>query len=568
MPPRTLDTAREDYNHHHFTSEQSLLNHYPAQSHHVCQPEHRYYRHPYVRHTPYAAPPPPPPIPCHPQVSPLKSLQSQVQSPSSLSQMQNQNQGHGMRGVGGDGKNQRIRKSAFAPAPASKPSSGRYQPSRGAQRDAKHSQRMHLQVQRSYADKKAKEKENKNKEAKARPVAVDSSEPKTEDGQPKTFPTYTTHAPPPPHPFPLSPPIQGLDLEVIRREQRCAAVEEARRKLMERVKMEEEKQRAALKKITNIQLQVFVHARETRCQWGECEAILNSWAVLEKHISQSHFHSDRTYPKKVVNGVRRLQCLWKDNGECQETFKTRNELHQHVLVLHMKSVSARCPFDGCEYTGHDFNQLMWHIDSTHSTAIPDDLIPGLIHFRPPHSSSSPSLTHPLPSDLLPSIQSLSQTVALPSYEAPGNRMKKWVSRRCRSGKRPRIQVGSAGYEVRKGAQMAIKLCTENVRRMRLGLPPASEEEANGEAKKEVKEAKKEAAKEAGVAISKPQSGGLIVIVSDQDLTPFTSVNPSQNSSPLNKHRQSKTSLVISPFISLSSDSDQAAMSDDFVNSAI
>lgn len=166
-----------------------------------------------------------------------------------------------MRGVGGDGKKQRIRKSAFAPAPAFKPSSGRYQPSRGAQRDAKHSQRMHLQVQRSYADKKAKEKENKNKEAKARPVAVDSSEPKTEDGQPKTLPTYTTHAPPPPHPFPLSPPIQGLDLEVIRREQRCAAVEEARRKLMERVKMEEEKQRAALKKITNIQLQVFVHAR-------------------------------------------------------------------------------------------------------------------------------------------------------------------------------------------------------------------------------------------------------------------------------------------------------------------
>lgn len=167
-----------------------------------------------------------------------------------------------MRGVGGNGKNQRIRKSAFAPAPASKPSSGRYQPSRGAQRDAKHSQRMHLQVQRSHADRKAKAKESKNEKAKtiARPVAVNSSEPKTEDGQPKTLLTYTTLAHPPPHPFPLSPPIQGLDLEVIRREQRCA-IEEARRELMERVKMEEEKQRAALKKITNIHLQVFVHAR-------------------------------------------------------------------------------------------------------------------------------------------------------------------------------------------------------------------------------------------------------------------------------------------------------------------
>ncbi|KIR78784.1 hypothetical protein I305_04629 [Cryptococcus gattii E566] len=476
MPPRTIDAAREDYDHHYFTSEQS-------------------------------------------------SLQSQVQSPSFLPQLQNQIQGHGMGGVGGGGKKQRIRKSALAPAPASKPSSGRYQPSRGAQRDAKHSQRMHLQIQRSHAGSKAKEKENKKAKAIAWPVAVDSSEPKTEDGQPKTLLTCTTLVSPPPHPFPLSPSIQGLDIEVIRREQRCA-IEEARRELMERVKMEEEKHSAALKKVVNIQLQVFVHARETRCHWGECEAILNSWAVLEKHISQSHFHSGRTHPNKVVNGVRRIQCLWKDNGECQETFKTRNELHQHVLVLHMKFVSARCPFGGCEYTGHDFNQLMWHIDSTHSTATPDDLIPGLIHFRPPRPSSSPSVTHPLPSDLLPSIRPLSQTVALSSYEVPGNRMKKWVSRRCRSGKWPRIQAGSARYEVKKKAQMAIKLCTENARRMRLGLPPASEEEVNGEEEKEVKAVKEEAEKEEGAVISKPQSGGLIVTVSDQDLTPFTSVNES------------------------------------------
>lgn len=102
--------------------------------------------------------------------------------------------------------------------------------------------------------------------------------------------------------------------------------------------------------------------------------------------------------------------------------------------------------------------------------------------------------------------------------------------------------------------------------MRLGLPPASEEEANGEAEKEVEEVKEEAEKEAGAAISKPQSGRLIVTVADQDLTPFTSVNPSQNSSPLNKHRQGKTSPVISPSISLSSDSVRTPMRDDFVDS--
>nr|KIR45878.1 sterility protein Ste20 [Cryptococcus bacillisporus CA1280] len=101
-------------------------------------------------------------------------------------------------------------------------------------------------------------------------------------------------------------------------------------------------------------------------------------------------------------------------------------------------------------------------------------------------------------------------------------MKKWVSRRCRSGKWPRIQAGFAGYEVKKGAQTAIKLCTENARRMRLGLHPANEEEANGEAEKEVEEVKEEAEKEVGTVISKPQSGGLIVTVSEQDLTPSTS----------------------------------------------
>lgn len=102
--------------------------------------------------------------------------------------------------------------------------------------------------------------------------------------------------------------------------------------------------------------------------------------------------------------------------------------------------------------------------------------------------------------------------------------------------------------------------------MRLGLPPTSEEKTRGEAEKEVEEVKEEAEKEAGAVISKPHSGGLIVTVSNQDLTPFTSVNPSQNSSPLNKHRQGKTSLVISPSISLSSDSGQASTRDDFVDS--
>lgn len=209
---------------------------------------------------------------------------------------------------------------------------------------------------------------------------------------------------------------------------------------------------------------------------------------------------------------------------------------------------------------------MQHVDLIHSTATPDDFIPGLVHFRPSLPSSSPSLIHPLPSEPLPAYGPLTQTVALSSYKAPGSRMKKWVSRRCRSGKWPRMHAGSVRYEVKKGAQVAIKAYTDNARSVRLGLPPASEKEANGEMEK-MKEAKEEVEKEAEVAKSKPESGGLVVTVSSRDLTPPTFINPSSNSSPLNKCRQDKTCLVISPSISLSGDSDQAPVSDDYVDSA-
>ncbi|AFR98390.2 hypothetical protein CNAG_06163 [Cryptococcus neoformans var. grubii H99] len=561
MPRNIIDEARDDYDHHYFALEQPC--HYPTHSHQAYQPEYRYYHHPYARRTTYAAassPSPlhpsrrmdgretrfdyyndhspfPPPLLHHPRVSPLRVLQSQ----------------------------QRTHKSASAVAPASKPSSGRYQLSRGAQRDAKHSQGVHLQLQKSYVDVKPKEKGKKKAKNIARPV-VDSFKPRTNDGQPKTLLTRLLLALPHSHPLPLPPPMQDSDLDVLRRGQQWA-MEKARRELIERVEREKEKEKAVSKKIVNIQLQVFVHARETRCYWGKCEAILNSWAVLEKHISQSHFHTKRTLSEEVVNGQRRIGCLWGD-GECQETFGTKSELHQHVLVLHMKFVSARCPFGGCEYNGHDFNQLMRHVGVIHATATPDDFIPGLVHFRPSSlPSSSPSLTHPLPSDSLPVYEPLTQTIALASYEAPGNRMKKWVSRRCRSGKWPRMHAGSMGYEIKKGTQVAIKVYTDNARSARLGLHPVNEEGLNGDMEKKVKEGKEEVEKEAETAKSKPQSGGCIITVSSQDLTPPTSVNPPPDPSPLNKRRRGKTSLVISPSTSSSGDSDQAPMSDDSVDSA-
>lgn len=54
--------------------------------------------------------------------------------------------------------------------------------------------------------------------------------------------------------------MQDSDLDVLRRGQQWA-MEKARRELIERVEREKEKEKAVSKKIVNIQLQVFVHAR-------------------------------------------------------------------------------------------------------------------------------------------------------------------------------------------------------------------------------------------------------------------------------------------------------------------
>lgn len=216
----------------------------------------------------------------------------------------------------------------------SKPNS-RYQPSRGAQRDArwhaKYAERSHLISHRSLMIGRVPP-----------PHPGNSNAPK--------------HMPSGRHSNGNSlgdfswPPLR--DMEQVRAEQQ-AAIAAARRAHAESLKnntVKEESQRKARR----IQLQVFVHARSVRpcgirvwlmvrptnCLWKGCQAVLNSWALLEKHIDHCHLHPrSSTGPEGVENST--VVCHWDG---CGGTFATAQDCYRHCLVDHMGPYSARCPF--------------------------------------------------------------------------------------------------------------------------------------------------------------------------------------------------------------------------------
>ena len=79
------------------------------------------------------------------------------------------------------------------------------------------------------------------------------------------------------------------------------------------------------------------------CAWRGCHAVMNSWALLEKHIPRAHLHHDIPPDKGAT-----LRCGW---GECEQLFSGTEELYQHCLIVHMGEFSARCPF-GESYRQH------------------------------------------------------------------------------------------------------------------------------------------------------------------------------------------------------------------------
>ena len=124
-------------------------------------------------------------------------------------------------------------------------------------------------------------------------------------------------------------------MDRIRQEQQ-AAIAGARRAHAETLEREAAKEEAE-RKVRRIQLQVFVHARSTSCLWEGCEAVLNSWALLEKHLDHCHLHA-RVKPRGDSDKV---ECRWEG---CKDVFDNAEDCYQHCLIGHMGGFSARCPF--------------------------------------------------------------------------------------------------------------------------------------------------------------------------------------------------------------------------------
>ncbi|WWC99770.1 hypothetical protein V866_006675 [Kwoniella sp. B9012] len=322
--------------------------------------------------------------------------------------------------------------------------SGRYQPSRGAQRDAKYTK---------------KEAEKAQLLAQAKTIARNQQVTLSERKRQRTLPGPTV---------PLinvnynqreetrsqvSLQLQNVQVEnaeKVRKEQ-LLAIRLAREEHQEMIRRKE----AEEKKVRRIQLQVFVHARLTPCEWKGCEAILNSWATLEKHIHHSHLHPS------IIHSSNQVRCQWQG---CNEVLRSRDECERHVLVGHMGAFSARCPFD-CLFEGPSFPSLMAHISRRHPKATPDDFIPGLIHHRP----TLPPLSR------LPQLPSLTQPdkyhafkLILPFRGGVGHRNRKMVQRNCFKGRYPRVEA----YEDKRGAGAAIQAIIENSKRLQ-DLPPNS-----------------------------------------------------------------------------------------------
>nr|XP_031860863.1 uncharacterized protein CI109_003588 [Kwoniella shandongensis]KAA5527935.1 hypothetical protein CI109_003588 [Kwoniella shandongensis] len=328
--------------------------------------------------------------------------------------------------------------------------SGLYQPSRGAQRDAKYSQKL-------------------------------------QSGNGKTPTSGSTHVPSIAQlNSQLRRPVDPL--EKVRRDQQ-AAIAAARKAYAIEVQEKAIREEHA-KKVRRIQLQVFVHARPTYCSWRGCEAILNSWALLEKHLHHAHLHPDLSHGDQVTY---------------------------------------------CLYEGPQFPDLMAHIDRRHPHSTPDDFVPGLIHHRPP--SLPPATKLPaLPSTTGPNRLIWMNNPVKPFQGGIGRKVKKLIWRNCIGGRLPRKD----GYEDKVGASAAIKAILENARRLeaptKSGLGLTVDTQPNNQLQEKQVELVDvvQSAKEATESAKKEMFGGSSLVV---DLTEDgSSRTTSTVSSPRNNKR--------------------------------
>ena len=218
-------------------------------------------------------------------------------------------------------------------------------------------------------------------------------------------------------------------------------------------------------------------SRPTHCLWEGCEAVLNSWALLEKHIDHCHLRRLQSSASDATD-VKPIICCW---DRCAASHGSIQACHEHCLTDHMGAYSARCPFSECAsypawsisskgdclYEGPNFAALLAHIDRRHPLATPDDFVPGLIHHRPSYLPESISDLPQLPHLLILSSTDDVHTSAFLSGDVPGFtgdiavKTQNCVARRCMSGHRPRKD----DFADKQGASAAISAAIENSRRI-------------------------------------------------------------------------------------------------------
>ncbi|OCF31095.1 hypothetical protein I316_07226 [Kwoniella heveanensis BCC8398] len=352
---------------------------------------------------------------------------------------------------------------------------GRYQPSRGAQRDAKYSRKLAAAAAGAQTPVPAASARSKNSSSSEHAHTRGSSgttmqkdhqyerraivHPKKQE--------YPTSARSQLHVVSRDPPSNERLMERIRKEQ-IAAVQAARKEHQETLALRAKKEEEERRKVRRIQLQVFVHARPTHCEWDDCQAVLNSWALLEKHLHHAHLHPRHQPSFSASNPDLKpdpapglVRCRWQG---CSEAFENREACYRHALTGHMGSFAARCPFN-CLFQGPSFPSLMAHISRRHPDATPDDFVPGLIHFPPsiPPLSSLFQLPQPSAYEVVHWLKPIR-----PYSEGIGHRSRKMIMRNCMKGRYPRVDA----YEDKRGAGAAIKAIIENAKRLN-HVPPYS-----------------------------------------------------------------------------------------------
>ncbi|WWC66331.1 uncharacterized protein I206_100232 [Kwoniella pini CBS 10737] len=300
------------------------------------------------------------------------------------------------------------------------PSSGRYQPSKGARRDAKYSKKVSAKAKAQAASMPTSGLSGTNW------VIASGTLPNGTMNREVGF-------------LPLINrtiiPQSDDQSEQFKREQ-VRAIEIARRDHMKKLKAEELRAEEE-KKTSSIRTQVHVHARQTPCAWNGCEAVLHSQAILEKHIHHCHLH-----PLHTPAGA--VKCDWM---KCEEIFTDSEECEKHVLNEHLTRLEARCPFN-CPFEGDSFPSLMAHIGRRHPKATPEDFMPGLILHRPQPQHLPP--LPPLPSLSGPENHYPTDPIR-PFNGIIGKRVQRKVLRDCFAGKNPSVDCGKP----KKGARATV-----------------------------------------------------------------------------------------------------------------